>query len=108
MHGNESFENEQLRRAYAAGYEAGFADGRESLPRKGWTKPHCGDDCPPGSIIKLLVKTIFGWKGMARVIYADDNSVHAQRLDHDPEDYDGGIDACLHEVMVRKAAGARG
>jgi hypothetical protein len=96
------FTNEQLRGAYRAGYEAGHKDGAEGLRREGWVRPKSGDDVRPGDIVKVTARTLFGWRGLARVIHADDRGVHAQKLDHPADDYGGTVGACLHEVMVRR------
>jgi hypothetical protein len=91
---------EQLRSAFAAGKRAGFREGRESLYLEGWRKVKDWREIKEGDIVKLLVPSVFGWRGVGRVVFVTPSGVQMQKLDHPPSEYDGTCDACLHEILV--------
>ena len=105
---SKTFDNGQLRGAYAAGLEAGVKLGAERMRREGWRRWKDGDPIPQvGQIVKTLVPTIGGWIGLGSVKHSGPywNGVIVWKLDQltgDPdEDYGKTAELRYDEVAIR-------
>lgn len=53
-------------------------------------------DFRKGDIVRLTVRTVFGWKGLFKLMFVGDRRVTGMKLDGSEE----RVDACKHEVVL--------
>lgn len=82
---------QEVQSIYGRGYKDGVRDGIENMRQKGWRRVESPDELQAGDTVKMLERTIFGWKGRFRVTHVHGDMVEGVRIDdyksHDCDSY---------------------
>jgi hypothetical protein len=88
------------------GFHAGFNEGRESLFNEGWKFVKSIEDIKIGDTVKLMVKSMSGWKGIGKVemllggIIIIRNKFTDEMGEILTDTFIGTVFCCPHELMV--------